>query len=161
MLNLRRLLCPLLLLATALCAVGSPTPPAVEFIRVWPRWRPTTDFKSISEYFTHRENDGRLEVRRSQPINRTGYYFLARVKHPHVSLVGARFVLHIIVPTSPDARSFTFPADVGPGEHVFELGLTGSDWAGEHAHPVAWRLDLLDAGGHELAWQQSFLWEKG
>jgi hypothetical protein len=140
-------------------ATKHPTKPEVEFVRVWPQWHQAYEFKRISEYFTGRENTGTWRVRRSQPINRTGYYFLARVRHPRTSLEGARFVLHIITPDSPDPRTFTYPAGVGPGEHVFELGITGSDWAGERVHPVAWRLDLLAPDGHELAWYQSFMWE--
>lgn len=134
-------------------------PPEVEFVRVWPQWHQADEFKRISEYFTGRENPGKREVRRSQPINRTGYYFIVRVRHRHTSLMGARFVLRVIAPDSPDTRKFTFPADVRPGEHLFELGLTGSDWLGEKVHPVAWRLDLLAPDGHALAWHQSFMWE--
>ncbi|MGH7995461.1 MAG: hypothetical protein ACREFX_03820 [Opitutaceae bacterium] len=152
----------LLLVLAAVFALGAkrPTRPEVEFVRVWPQWHRTDEFKRISEYFTNRENPGDAVIRRSQPIDRTGFYFIARVRHPRVSLLHARFVLRIITPESPDARVFTFPAGVGPGEQLFELGLTGSDWAGEEEHPVAWRLDLLAADGHELAWHQSFLWSK-
>jgi hypothetical protein len=157
----RRALPTLTLVAAAALALGAKhaTPPEVEFVRVWPQWHQADEFKRISEYFSGVENPGHREIRRSQPINRTGYYFVARVRHPHVSLEGARFVLHIITPDSPDPREFTFRADVGPGEQLFELGLTGSDWQGEKVHPVAWRLDLLAADGHELAWYQSFMWQ--
>jgi hypothetical protein len=132
----------------------------VEFVRVWPGWRDAASFKRISEFFTDRENTGGQLIRRSHADLRAGYYFLTRVKHPGVSLVGARFLLRIITPGGPDPRMFTFPAESGPGEDVFELGLTGPDWPGQRTHPVAWKLELLGADGHPLASTQSFLWEK-
>jgi hypothetical protein len=130
----------------------------VDFVRVWPGWHEADDFTRISEYFDDRENFNHREVRRSHPSDRAGFYFLTRVKHPAVSLMGARFVLRIITPTSPEAEQFTFPADVGPGENVFEIGLTGPDWAGRRIHPVAWRLELVTREGQTLAEAQSFLW---
>ena len=132
----------------------------VEFVRVWPGWRDAASFKRVSEYFTNRENTGGQVIRRSHADLRAGYYYLTRVKHPGVSLIGARFLLHIITPASPDARMYSFPAEVGPGEDVFELGLTGPDWPGKGTHPVAWKLELLSADGRPLASTQSFLWDK-
>jgi hypothetical protein len=133
----------------------------VEMIRVWPQWLDKDTFKRISEYFTKKENDGKRIVMRTQSSDRAGLYFLTRVRHLHTSLADAKFVLQIIMPDSPNPRPpYVFPARVGPGEHVFELGLTGKDWPGRRAHPVAWRLDLLGANGQLLAWSQSFVWEK-
>jgi len=132
----------------------------VEFVRVWPGWHESDDFTRISEYFDNQENFSGREVRRTHPNDRAGFYFLARVRHPGVSLMGARFVLHIITPASPEAEEFSFPADVGPGENVFEIGLTGPDWAGRRVHPVAWNLQLVAREGQPLAQTQSFLWEK-
>jgi hypothetical protein len=130
----------------------------VEFVRVWPGWHAAVDFTRISEYFDHRENLSGREVRRSHPQDRAGFYFLTRVKHPNVSLMGAKFVLRVVTPASPDPVQYTFPAAVGAGEHLFEIGLTGPDWSGRKEHPVAWRLELVDDGGHTLAQAQSVLW---
>ena len=139
-------------------------PPAraadVEFVRVWPGWKDDGSFRRISEYFTGRENTAGILVRRSQPGSRSGYYFLVRVRHPGVPLDGARFVVHYITPLSPEPREKAFPADAGPGEQVFDLGLTGADWAGATTHPLAWRLDLVAADGRMLASSESFLWSK-
>lgn len=136
-------------------------PPEVEFVRVWPQWKDIDSFKRISEYFTNQEDPGSLVLRRSRPDRRPGYYFLVRVRHPKVSLMGAHFEVRVITPDSPDPKPpFVFPADTGPGEQVFDIGLTGDDWPGPKVHPVAWRLDLVAADGHPLAWAQSFLWSK-
>ena len=140
-------------------ALGAPVRAAeVEFVRIWPGWHDAIDFTRISEYFDNQENFSGREVRRTHPADRAGFYFVARVKHPAVSLMGARFVLRIITPASPEVEQFTFPADVGPGENLFEIGLTGPDWPGRRTHPVAWRLDLVAQDGQPLAWTQSVLW---
>ena len=114
--RLLRLPRPALLLA-ALGALGSAPGAAaadVEFVRVWPEWHAAVDFTRISEYFDHQENLGDREVRRSHPKDRAGFYFFTRVKHPNVSLLGAKFVLRIVTPNSPDPVQYTFPAAVGP-----------------------------------------------
>jgi hypothetical protein len=130
-------------------------------VRVWPRWRSADSFKRISEYFDGVENTSGQIIRRTHPEIRAGYYFLARVKHPAKSLAGAKFLLQIITPFAPEPKAYTFPVDAEPGEHVFELGLTGGDWTGGNGvHPVAWKLELRAADGRTLASAQSFLWAK-
>jgi hypothetical protein len=99
-------------------------------------------------------------IRRSQPGVRSGYYFLVRVKHPSVALAGARFVLHFISPEAPEPQEKVFIVDAPAGEQVFDLGLTGGDWTGPHAHLVAWKLELMSADGHTLSSAESFLWSK-
>ena len=155
---MRRLVLVLLLAATALSARAADA----EFVRVWSQWHPALDFKRISEYFTDHENFSHKIIVRSQPASRAGYYFLARVRHPAFDLAGGKFVLHVITPAGPVAREFTFPlpAECPPGVHVFQLGLTGSDWPMKGTHPVAWRLELLSADGRILVAQQSYLWSK-
>ena len=147
----------------ALCGLLAPAARAadVEFVRVWPRWRDTDSFKRISEYFGHGENTSGQVVRRTHPESRDGYYFLVRAKHPSASLDGARFVLRVITPYSPEPQTFTFPVGGPPGETVFELGLTGPDWrGGEGEHPVAWKLELVGGDGRSIVSAQSFLWAK-
>ena len=131
----------------------------VEFTRIWPSWRDTASFVRISEYFGGKENSGRQTMLRTQPDNRDGYYFLTRVKNEGGAIADVRFVLEIITPASPVPKTFTFPASLPARSHVFNLGLTGDDWAGEDVHPVAWRLRLLTAENRELATEQSFLWQ--
>lgn len=130
----------------------------VEFTRIWPSWRDTASFVRISEYFGGEENTGRQTMLRTHAEDRTGFYFLTRVKNTGPAMAEARFVLDIITPDSPQIKTYTFPASLKNGSHVFNLGLTDKDWAGEDVHPVAWHLRLLTADDRELAAAQSFLW---
>jgi hypothetical protein len=148
------------LVVLLLLAVGAARAAAAEFVRVWPSWRSAESFERIGEYFGRGEVPAGQIVVRTRPETRAGYYFLVRVKHP-AALAGARFVVDVIRPDAPDAKTFSFPAAVPAGETVFQLGLTGADWpGGEKAQPVAWRLVLLAADGRPLAEHKSFLWEK-
>jgi hypothetical protein len=133
----------------------------MKFVRVWSSFRTADSFMRISEYFTGRENPGRRQtVLRTQPADRTGYYFLARVKNSGEAVEGAKLALHIITPDSPLPKVYSFDTPVPHGEHVFNLGLTGADWQDAETFPVAWRLVLLGAGGEEITAEQSFLWSK-
>lgn len=131
----------------------------VEFVRVWPAWRTTESFDRISEYFDGQENTGSHTVLRSQPDTRAGYYFLVRTKTT-LNAADAKFVLQIIKPDAPQAKTYTFPVGLIGREVVFNLGLTGIDWPDRKTHPVAWRLALLNGKGEELASRESFLWAK-
>lgn len=145
------------LLSTVSLALGA-APSGVDFVRIWPQWRNADAFDRITEYFGGHENDGRETVLRSRPEARAGMYFLVRVKTA-ASISNGKFVLQIIRPDAPDAKSFVFPASVPEKGRVFELGLTGSDWpGGRDAHAVAWKLTLFDSAGQVVADQQSFLW---
>ena len=131
----------------------------VEFVRIWPAWRTAESFDRISEYFDGQENTGSHTVLRSQPDTRAGYYFLVRTKTT-LNAADAKFVLQIIKPDAPQAKTYTFPVGLIGREVVFNLGLTGIDWPDRKAHPVAWRLALLNGKGEELASRESFLWAK-
>ena len=43
---------------------------------------------------------------------------------------------------------------------MFNVGLTGDDWAGPKVHPVAWKIEVVTADGRVLGVAKSFLWEK-
>lgn len=132
----------------------------VSFVRVWPQWHGAETFDRIGEYFGKPENDWGEIIVRTHPDQRAGMYFLVRVKSTG-RLEGARFVLQVIRPDAPEPKTFTFPVSLPARSHVAELGLTDGDWpGGRDAHPVAWKLTLLDAGGEAVASQQSFLWAK-
>lgn len=155
---MRPLIASILLLALALpCGRAAD----VTFLRVWPQWHDAASFDSYHEYRTGHELTGKWTVIRSRPGDRDGLYFLTRVENPGVALAGTTFTLRVIKPDSTDTRVYSFPAGVPAGSQLFELGLTGSDWAaGRHVFPVAWELELTAADGRVLARKSSFLWEK-
>ena len=155
--SLRRFLagCSLALLALGPAFAGD-----VSFVRVWPGWKTEALFMRISEYFGKPENPGGRIILRTHPDNRTGCYFVARVRNKGAAEAGATFILRVISPDSPDPKSFSFPSDIPHGEPVYEIGLTGADWPSRKIHPVAWQLELRSADGRTLAASQSFLWSK-
>ncbi|WP_233256599.1 hypothetical protein [Opitutus sp. ER46] len=127
-------------------------------VRVWPRWVNAEDFDRIGQYFGQSESDRRELVLRTHAEERAGLYFLVRLKG-EASAPAAQIVVEVIRPDAPEPKRFTFPVTLSAKRRVVEVGLTGADWpGGRDAHPVAWKLSLLDAAGNVLASEQSFLW---
>jgi hypothetical protein len=156
--RLRPRLSPLsLLLVLALPASGHAA--GLEIVRVFTGWRDAASFQRVSEYLGGKENTGGIAVLRSQPSQRAGYYWLMRLKNRDAPLPGAKFVLQVITPAAPEPKTFTFSADIPAGSPLYQLGLTGTDWPGAKARPVAWHLQLLAADGKTLIAKESFLWE--
>jgi hypothetical protein len=142
-----------------LALLGSASAAEVSFTRVWPQWRSADSFDRIREYFGGAENDGRELVLRTHADQRAGLYFLVRVK-ADAAVEGGKFVLEVVRPDNPQVRTYTFPAAVAARSQVLEFGLTDGDWpGGRTAHPVAWKVSLVDGSGKVLAAEQSFLWE--
>jgi len=154
-------LASLILVLTAAAAENT-----VDLIRIWPSWRSANSFLRISEYFGGSEARSGQTILRSQPAERSGFYFLTRIKNSGAPLADAHFELQVIRPDSPHAVTYTFPATIETGSHAYLLGLTGSDWLGfdgkpaEDSHPVSWRLRLLDSQARELLHRESYLWAK-
>ena len=158
---MRPLLAALALLAgfpAASPAAGPSTD--ISFLRVWPVWHTADSFQSYYEYHTGRELVGKWIVLRSQPDERTGLYFLVRVKNPGAAVRGANFVVRVITPDATETKVYNFPANVKAGSWLYEIGLTGKDWAVDHSHPVAWDVELQSPDGNLLAKKASVLWEK-
>lgn len=146
-----------LLLSLALAA-GTVRADGLEFVRIWPGWRDGESFSRISEYFTGKENTSGQEVVRTHAGDRAGFYFLVRVKNSGPAESGVKAVLSLIRPDSPLTRTYDFAVTLPPGETVFNLGLTGSDWPDRKSHPVAWKLELFSSSGQSLGARQSFMW---
>ncbi|MGC4071291.1 MAG: hypothetical protein QM760_01975 [Nibricoccus sp.] len=129
-------------------------------VRIWPGYRTAESFERMSEFFDGKENSGGQILLRSQPATREGFYFLTRIKNTGTALENVSIELTVITPSSADPKRFTNFAitRVPAGSHVFQIGLTGTDWPDATAHPVAWQLRLLNAEGQELLREQSFLW---
>jgi hypothetical protein len=141
-------------------ASGAARAADLQFKRVWPQWHDADSFQSLYEEKTGRELAAGWIVLRSRTDQRGGLYFLTRVENPGAQLRGATFILRVISPDSIDPKTFNFPADVPAGSRLFEIGLTGKDWAGPRVQPIAWELELRAADGSLLTRSTSFLWEK-
>lgn len=146
-------------LALFLALVVSASATDLKIVRVFAGWREAASFKRISEYFSGRENTGGEIIVRSQPRERSGYYFLVRLENSGATRPG-KFVFQIVRPETPQPRTYTFLADVPAGKTVFNFGLTGPDWPDRGTSAVAWKLDVLDASGATIASEKSYLWEK-
>ncbi|MFI5336511.1 MAG: hypothetical protein ACHQ5A_06985 [Opitutales bacterium] len=154
-----RVLALILALAAALPAPAATLADGVRIVRVLFGWREAASFKRISEYFDGRENTGGVVILRTHPDQRGGYYFLTRLANPGTPRP-IRFRLLVISPESTTPHPFHFTATLPARETVFNLGLTGADWASAKVNPVAWKLEVLDDSDHILATEQSYLWEK-
>jgi hypothetical protein len=149
---------PILFLALVALASSALAADA-RIVRLLPGYRTTASFQRLSEFLTGRENTGNETVLRSQPADRAGYYWFLRLKNPGAAIAEATFELQVITPAGPEARTFTFRAPVPSGTHVFNVGVTGTDWPAADAEPVAWRLVVRSPAG-EVVSAQSFLWSK-
>ena len=154
---MRSLLAPFALLS-ALCATAQAAD--LTFKRAWPEWHDSDSFQSLYEQQTGHELTGKWIVLRSQPAQRSGFYFYTRVDNPGSAINGATFVVRVIAPDSTDTRIYRFPADVPKGSRLFEIGLTGTDWGGQHVLPVAWDVELQAPDGRVLTERASFLWTR-
>lgn len=143
-----------------LIAVVRVTAADLTAVRIWPGYRTAESFERISEFFDGKENSGGQTLLRSQPATREGFYFLTRIKNSGPVLENVRVELNIITPASSQPRQIaTFPTTRVPaGSHVFQIGLTGTDWPDANTNPVAWQLRLLNTEGQELLREESFLW---
>ena len=153
------LLAAVVVLSGRLSAEPLATPTGLKVVRVFTGWRDAASFKHISEYFTGREDTGHQTILRTHVDDRAGYYFLVRTNNAG-GPVAARINLQLILPANTSVRHFTFPVNLGAGDTVLNLGLTGDDWPGARTNPVAWKMDLVAADGRVLASEKSYLWEK-
>ena len=128
-------------------------------VHVYTGWRTAASFKRISEYLDGKENTGGEAVLRTHPDQRGGFYFLVRAANPGAA---KRIKANLEIITTANAKpvSYSFHPELKAGDTVFHLGLTGADWPDAKVNPVAWKLELLDADGHVLATEKSYLWEK-
>lgn len=152
------MVCRALFVGLFLCLPGlSSKAHAVDFVRVWPGYRSAASFETIGEFFGRKEHTGGRILLRTQPNDRSGYYFLIRLRKSD-PIPGAILRIQIIFADNPIARTFTLPVDIPAGHPVLNAGITGTDWPAAATKPVAWRVTLQQADGTEVASQHSFLW---
>jgi len=135
--------------------------PGVSIAHVDHKYMEEADFHRVSEYFTDVENTSGRIIARTDPAQRSGYYFIVSLDwHPSTTLpAGTRAELDYIREDNTEAKhaQFTFAQDAGTWHEIL-LGLTGADWPEKNAKLVAWKVTLKDAQGGVLASHQSFLW---
>jgi hypothetical protein len=133
----------------------------VRIAYVTSRYIEAEKFMRISEYFTGVESKSGRIIERTDPTQRTGYYFIVDLSwHPGVVLpkgtkVELDYVRNDIA--APQHAEFTFPAAAGTWPEIF-LGLTGAAWPRDDLSIVAYQITLEDPDGTTLAEQESFLW---
>lgn len=134
-----------------------------EIARLWTGFREARSFVRLSELFTGKENPGKRVILRSQPGERTGFYYIVRLvdrdRHP---VPDGTVVLHVIPPDGDEPHVYRFPFK-GDGRHKLRLdvGLTGKDWPYDREQlPLAWKIEILDATGALIDSRESFLWSR-
>jgi len=131
---------------------------ALEIVHVWPGFRTAESFESIGEFFGHEEHRGGRLLLRSQPVERSGFYFLTRLKSPE-AIADAEIRLDVILPGSPTPKTYLYATDLPAGASVLQVGVTGADWPDAKIRPLAWRLQVVERSTRRpLAETQSFLW---
>lgn len=130
----------------------------VELVRVWPGYRSAESFVGIGEYFGRPEDTGGRIIRRSQPAERGGYYWLIRLRTPQAQ--EAEVQIEVVRPGRTEPERHRLAAPLPAGRPVLLVGLTGADWPDAEERPLAWRIQILDSQGRPLAGEQSFLWSR-
>lgn len=139
-----------------------PTGGNVSINAVAQRYIEDSHFKRISEYFDNTENKSGHIIERTDPRQRTGYYFIVDLDwHPGVVMpAGTKAVLDYVRADNPAPRQavFTFSTAASTWSEIF-LGLTGEEWPSATTELVAYRLRIETADGQVLAEHKSFLWD--
>jgi len=121
--------------------------------------RDADSFKRVSEYLSGNHSDGRYAVYRSDQTNRDGFYvsLLASDKKllSNVSVIKVQYV-HA---GSQEIHSFSMPASNLKKKRIL-VGFTGGEWESGDAHPIAWKIELLDSSATQIESAQSFLWSE-
>lgn len=133
--------------------------PGMAITSAYSRYYEDGEIRPIGQYFGGAlTGQGFRTVIASQPDHPGGQYFIAKLEDAQGSVaVKARMSYFISDRKDADVHEW----DLG-GEDLrgwLYLGLTGSDWPSEDIQPLAWKIELLDAGGRLLVEWKSFLWE--
>ncbi|MDQ8193621.1 hypothetical protein QEH59_04250 [Coraliomargarita sp. SDUM461004] len=133
---------------------------SVQIEEIKPRYIETEQFKRISEYLTGRENLGDRIVFRTNPKERSGFYFALILdtnvrKLPKGTVVVGEFYTKKSI--DKQIHEFTLANKPVSTKEIF-VGLTGEDWPEDSGAPSAWKFTLKDANGNILGNSQSYLW---
>lgn len=147
-----------LLLALSLGCVSA-SASNLKVVRILPEYMPAESFARISEFFDGKENTRGATILRTQTTARDGFYFNLRTETDS-PIELAWIVLEIITPASAEPRVESFAVSIPKGSQLIRLGLTGKDWPNPKDRPAAWKIQVRDVNGAELAYEQSYLWSK-
>jgi len=143
------------------CISGRKPPiTSVTIEEIKPRYIEADEFMRISEYLTGKEHQGDRVIIRSDPTDRSGYYFTLILDTDVRRMpAGTQVIGEFHTPKSLDAEvhNFELPARRPESNEIF-VGLTGKDWPNKDALPGAWRFTIVDPNGLQLALKQSYLW---
>lgn len=121
--------------------------------------RDADSFKRVSEYLTGKHSDGRYAVFRSDDSSRDGFY-ISLLADDRTTLARAeKLRVRFVRKGTQEIDSFQLPAKDLKKKRIL-VGFTGSEWEESSNHPVAWKIELLDASDTTLETAQSFLWSE-
>lgn len=135
---------------------------AYEIRQVYYRYIPEENFMRITEFFNGEENPGVRKLVRSTPEQRSGFYFVLRLKPGWQSLKeGSQLRVHYVPDNViyPVVYSFDLTEEVRSWKGEIFFGLTGEQWEKEGGEPIAWKLQVVSPEGEVLAVRESFLWK--
>ncbi len=121
--------------------------------------RDADSFKRVSEYLTGKHSDGRYAVYRSETSSRVGFYISLLASKKSILKQVAKVRVQFVRKGTQEIDSFELPAESLKKKRIL-VGFTGDEWQDSSDHPVAWKIDLLDAAGTSLDSAQSFLWSE-
>ncbi len=121
--------------------------------------RDAGSFKRVAEFLTGKHSDGRYAVYRSDASSRDGFYISLLASDRSTLAQVAKVRVQFVRSGTQETDSFEAPVDSLKKKRIL-VGLTGSEWQESGNHPVAWKIDLLDAAGTSLDSAQSFLWSE-
>ena len=118
------------------------------------------EIRTVTQYFVTTLIGNRFRtIISSDPDNPTGQYFIIKLQDtPDSKPVNAHMILYKTDSKEPEEWTWAL-GDIRLDTWLY-LGLTGADWPDEEIQPLAWRLEFLDASGAQVAWWNSFLWER-
>ena len=121
---------------------------------------PSSEFSRIPEFFTGEEYVGTKIYARSDPKERSGFYFVVKVKGDSHLPEQSYWSLDWVSSSSPEVQSRKIPIKNKNifGKELF-IGLTGKDWPDQSIKLLAWRLRLM-GDDKSLTERHSFLWSK-
>ncbi|MDQ8181786.1 hypothetical protein [Pelagicoccus sp. SDUM812005] len=121
--------------------------------------RDADSFKRVSEYLTGKHSDGRYAVFRSDESSRDGFYISLLADDRSTLSRVAQVRVQFVRKGTQEIDSFALSTNDLKKKRIL-VGFTGAEWASESQHPVAWKIELLDASGAPLESAQSFLWSE-